>query len=111
MNTYTHTQGELATDGLLLYIKGQNIGQSKLGQVYTKETGLNNDGSQKEDTERLANAERLVLCWNTHDKLVAVVKEYMDYLESMWDFSDQRSDTNERHYKCAQLLNQLNTKP
>ena len=68
----SHTKGELktgnTTDHNIMLVCGKN--GKYVCSVRVKQTG---GGAIAEamESERIANAERLVLCWNSHDALLA----------------------------------------
>jgi len=95
-----HTNCELETDGLIFWQKGKNPGTSKIGQVYVMSFGLNNNGSQKEDPERIANAERFCKAWNNYDELIEVVKLLTSKCYNPIELS-------ERYNKGKELLKKL----
>ena len=110
MQNSNYTQGELKADSHELYILKPTGGRIKLGMAYVQAWGLTTHNTPIIDNEGLANAERLALCWNYHNRLVETLRELKAITNTYAGDKLPQEVADHQNNKISKLLNELNTK-
>ena len=79
----SYTKGKLLVDRYTIHCIRDGV-DTRIAHIgimpikFKDRKSLNENEMVRVDKENEANAERLVLCWNSHDKLLAACKDLMD---------------------------------